>query len=676
MTTSEFISFCDGIVTSQKFEREPSHDVKVRSVKAPLTDETLNQMAYKEILDLRTGFIYLSIIDSENEERYKECFYILERITEHFNASVPKIASWTAPVWKDVIKFVKQMPEYPRTNAFFLEELRCQERERARAAVRLREYGVVVRVEDNDLVLYNTNPLFLKINQLAESIGGINGIKLLLKSLEYKREIGRFLVPHQGNLPAMTMVELETPYGYLLNLFLRYLSAHPTSVNIRKDYELLVALTKDYCMAEYNSQKFDIWHDVFRPDNDIVNLIHELVVRFDIYNLPQSGVTFTSQWCRFLVKQIKGDDRCSPVLKQYLDSFERALKWYINQAKSSDCSMVPITRKNVTPVITSGLDSFLIADTSTINNDFKHPIDIKNVNYMMYPIYKANDCYILLPLTLGVWNWYEALYAIVKSQNTELAKYAGHFMEDFIRNKMATHSIRSHTGKYSYNGTDGEVDILVQAMDGDVIIESKKKSLSKDALKGDDFFIWGDLYAVIYSQLQCARTENGVRNFGPLTITDDKSNESFSYEWIPLISDSTAPNKDRLISKVTLTLKEYGPMQDMMLISNIMKSLSSKQINANYPEDTYPPRDIDEFEKCFTLINAALSDISIYYAAIGTKDPTFHCRFFSMEQLFHIIRKSNSNDDFLRMVAQNCVSTSTENFWNEFVNTQQIQNKQ
>jgi hypothetical protein len=159
MTTSEFISFCDGIVTSQKFERELSHDVKVRSVKAPLTDETLNQMAYKEILDLRTGFIYLSIIDSENEERYKECFYILERITEHFNASVPKIASWTAPVWKDVIKFVKQMPEYPRTNAFFLEELRCQERERARAAVRLREYGVVVRVEDNDLVLYNTNPL-------------------------------------------------------------------------------------------------------------------------------------------------------------------------------------------------------------------------------------------------------------------------------------------------------------------------------------------------------------------------------------------------------------------------------------------------------------------------------------------------------------------------------------
>lgn len=73
-------------------------------------------MPYREVLNLRTGFIYLSEIDESRD--YSSYFYILEKITDHFNASVKEIASWSNQVWLDVIYFVKRLSEYPRTNAF------------------------------------------------------------------------------------------------------------------------------------------------------------------------------------------------------------------------------------------------------------------------------------------------------------------------------------------------------------------------------------------------------------------------------------------------------------------------------------------------------------------------------------------------------------------------------
>jgi len=666
------MAFCDGIVPNQKFEMEPSYDARVQSVKDVLSNESLEQMAYQEVLDLRTGFIYLSIVDSENEAKYKEYFYLLEKITEYFNASVPKIASWTAPVWHDVIRFIKQLPEFPRTNAFFLEEFRCQERERARAAVRLRDYGVVVKVKENDLAIENIDGLIGLINDLSKSIGGKNGIKLMLGELQYRRDVGRYLVPHQGNLPSPTMVGLEVPYGYLFNLFLKWISAEPTSSNIKQDYEKLKSIATDFCLAKYNSQKFDLWHDVLRPDRDIVGLVHELVVRFDIYYLPQSGVAFTAEWCRFLVKHIKRDARCGSLLKECLGCFERILNWWNGQSSDSECVVIQNQKGRILSDIPNVFRDYYIKDAASINQSFNYPVDILGVNYMMHPIYKNNDSYILLPKTLGIWSWYEALYAIVKRYGGDLAKEIGLFIEDFIRTKMATHRITSHTGKYEYNGIEGEVDILSQARDGDVIIECKKKSLSRHALKGDDFFIWSELYDILYSQMQCARTENGVRNFGPLLITDTRNNETFSYSWIPTTSNEAGDKRERIVAKVTLTLKEYGPMQDMLLISRMMKSLSSKQINANYPQDTYKPGEIKDFTKYFGKINDTLDKIRDYYSAIGTKDPTFHCRFLSLEQLYFLIRISNSNDDLLKYLAQNYVSTGTENFWNEFVNTSSL----
>lgn len=65
MTTSDFISFCDGIIPAQKFEREPSYDVKVKSVKTPLMDEALEQ----KILPFIVGFSVWNSFSTSSADR-------------------------------------------------------------------------------------------------------------------------------------------------------------------------------------------------------------------------------------------------------------------------------------------------------------------------------------------------------------------------------------------------------------------------------------------------------------------------------------------------------------------------------------------------------------------------------------------------------------------------------
>ena len=55
------------------------------------------------------------------------------------------------------------------------------------------------------------------------------------------------------------------------------------------------------------------------------------------------------------------------------------------------------------------------------------------------------------------------------------------------------------------------------------------------------------------------------------------------------------------------------------------------------------------------------------YTKLGADNPAFHCLFYSMEQLYHLIRRSNNADDLHREITEVYVSTGAQNFWNELV---------
>ena len=683
MDTTQFIAFCDGIAAEARpvAQRMNPYDEERVRIKDALTPSGDEGMLFTEFKKLRSGFIYLSIIDDSKD--YSSYYYILEKISEHFNGSTYRIADWSSDVWKKVIAYAKSLPEYPKTDAFTNENIRTRERAVARAAKRLALKGAAVAVVDCELQIQQTECIYVRIEQLMAEIGGENALHKLLSELPYRSEIGRYLVPHQGNQMMLSFLELERPYGYLFNLCLKYLKVKGPEKGWEEKWEELTSTVTDLLFAVYNAQKFEIWDDIIFKPEDVVRIVHELIFRFNLYTLPQTNVTFAMAWCRFLCAWVKRDGRCDLQLKAKLESIERIMNWAVKVSKNDACIHIKKGSKEgrLLESNMSGIKDSLMVDVEGLNADFQKPEDITKVNGVRFPIVDTAIDYILLPKPLVAWDWYEAFFNIVRPYKI-LAKDLGHAMEDFVNGKMNSHGIRPQTGKYAYNGIEGEVDFLVEATQADAVIESKKKALSLKAKAGDDYYIWGDLYEFIESQMQSARLENGVKNHGPITLTDKKTGTQHVYSWKDkyhqeATEEEKEADKMRYVLKVTMTLKEYGPMQDKVVLPNIIKSLLGRHVNGTFDAND-PLHDADDqrrIQKVFTKMNLALDDLKDYYKAIGDDNPTFFCRFYSMEQLYFLIRQSKSQDHFVKLLGGGYVSTGTENFWNEYLNTVQFLNE-
>lgn len=676
MDTSEFIALCDGVQAEERTTNLHGsvYEEGCVRIKDALTPNGEKGTPFSEFKQLRTGFIYLSIIDDSRD--YSPYYYILEKISGYFNGSTALIADWSNKVWKDVIAYAKSLPEYPKTDDFSNELTRVRERERARAAKRLTALGAVLSVKDCDLMVDNQEGVCERIEQLLCEIGGENALNMMLSKLMYKKEYGRYLVPHQGNQPMLTSVELELPFGYLFNLCLKHLKDKGSRTDIPQKWKELMDILKDYCVAVYDSQKFDIWTDIIFKQNEVVRVVHEMILRFNLYTLPQSGVSFTLAWCRYLCKVVKMDSRCEYLTKERLSHAERMMNWAMDVSSNKVCKHVKKGDKEgrILEANKTGVETQVFIRTEVLNSRFTTPDDYKELNGMRHPVIETDDEYILLPKPLAVWSWYEAIYNIIKkNRDREVVKGIGYVMEDFIRNKMRTHGLAVHTGEYKYDGVEGEVDFLVQGKRADVYIESKKKSLSLKAQGGDDYYIWGDLYEFIDSQMQCVRLENGVRNHGPITLTDKKTGETYAYEWKDKVIEPPEDNpskeveKQRYVVKATMTLKEYGPMQDKVVLSNIIKSLFNGGIGATFDaNDTeHDEEDQERINKTYNDINEALVELTDYYNQIGRDRDTFFCRFYSMEQMYYLIRKAKDQDQFVELLRGSFVTTGTENFWNE-----------
>lgn len=679
MTTSEFITLCD--CTPQKpFKGDgllTKYDIETEAIKKPLSVFTGEGAPYKEFKNLRRAFIYLSIIDKN--KNYEPYFYVLEKIGEHFNGSTKYLKEWTSQAWRDVVGYIKTLPEYPKTNAFVNEFMYIRERERAYAAVRLTQYGVSVKVEDNEIIFENIDAAYNRIENLFHEIGGKNALHLLISSLPYSKDFGRYLIPHQGNQVMPSMTEIETPYGYLYNLCVRFIQEEGTGRNTAHNWEELIELCKDLCLAVYDSLKFDIWTDIIFDKHDVVRIMHEMVLRYNMYTLPQTNASFTLDWCRYICKAVLRDTRCIHILKAKIQQFQIVMNSTVELSNNESCKIISKTSKESRALIkNSGLISEQIfVQEVEANKGFLKPDEMKSVNIVRYPIIESSDGFVLLPKPLVIWNWYEALFNIIKIENSTLAKDLGYIMENYIHNKMCTHGMISHSGEYTYNDTTGEVDFVIEATCGDAIIESKKKALSHDARTGDDYYIWGDLLEVIESQMQCSRLEYGVKHHSPILLTDKKEGSTYTYSWKEEYntkdSNGADKRKQRYILKVSMTLKEYGPMQDKIVFDNIIRSLRGVELHVVFDPTDAVHKEDDRKSICKTIdkLNGNLVKLTDYYNKSSDDNPTFFCRFYNMEQLYFLIRQAKSQDHFHELLTGSYATTGTENFWNEYINIHQ-----
>lgn len=98
MDTAQFIVLCDGTPAAlwPAGKLASTYQDECVNIKDPLTVTGQNGTPFAEFKKLRTGFIYLLYIDKSKD--YAPYYYILEKISGHFNGSTPKIAEWSSKI--------------------------------------------------------------------------------------------------------------------------------------------------------------------------------------------------------------------------------------------------------------------------------------------------------------------------------------------------------------------------------------------------------------------------------------------------------------------------------------------------------------------------------------------------------------------------------------------------
>ncbi|EBA9124605.1 hypothetical protein GCX98_22515 [Salmonella enterica subsp. diarizonae] len=169
-------------------------------------------------------------------------------------------------------------------------------------------------------------------------------------------------------------------------------------------------------------------------------------------------------------------------------------------------------------------------------------------------------------------------------------------------------------------------------------------------MSGTDFQIIKDLAdSVMRSQSQCAKIEHVLLSDKELTLTIDNNKETIYY------------NNERIF-KVSLSLHDFGALQDTNILSTILKL--SMQVNFNAEDETINNmlsswrQYVNTFTE-YTIKNRKLMEV---------EDDNFRNNIFmSIPQLLTILDDSNSTNEFIEICkgAQH-MTYSTRCFYKEY----------
>lgn len=671
MTVYDFIAYCDGIEPLGSGSAEQPMGAAVDASVKRLVGHPDADYPLENIRELIKGLVYLSVI--EDTDKYSTYYAILNVIIEHTGGGCKLMSGWSSKECKEAIATIKVcLNDGSGADSLLNMDNFCHERERARAACRLKRYGVEVRLVNREIELACQEQAFQKLDSLAKSLGGVLILTSLIRPLSVHAVHGRILNLYQCNTPTPSMMEQELPWGLVFYICQRHLFDDNDGSAGDAEYEEFIQLAKDISLAVYDCQKFGIWEDIFHRGKTIIEHVRTLINRHVLYTFPQCSPVFAHEWCSFIVSATKKDSRCGESLSKLLDEY-LLLEYYCycNSRKKEfvKTSLSEIERMLMRP-LSNEIKKHIFCKSDELNRNYSAPSDYVNVNGWKYPLVLNGDDVLLYPSSLSAWNWYEALLLLIKGFDSNIISGFGHCIEDFISENLSKHNVASHTGTYKFDGICGEADILIEGKKLDMLIECKKKPLTGKSKNGSDVSAWIDLSdSLVASQLQCARTEYGVRKNGHLMLHDKKAGADYEYIWKDKFVDEENVSKHRHIERITLTLGSFGFMQDRLLVPRILEEMMDKNFYVEFAgyEETYGKRRQNEILAKYDRLNEHLEKLKYYNVMIGNRHPFFHCRFLNLEQLYYLISKSNGNDDFCEKASGKYVSLGSQDFWTEDV---------
>lgn len=647
---ADFKKFVDGLLKPVN-NKAGKVDARIKALLPSAGDEII---LYKDFQRLGKGLLREQLLDGVDNQCYID---IVEIIHNYLGWNQNAIKGFSTPCWQDVIAACSEEMPLPQTD--WLKEY-DKEYRLAAAAKRLREFGLQIKIEGCSYVTENDDIVFDALLKWIREAGGRRFLKMLLAQMEYLEPEGRFLTDMNGNTPNPKDVIIVKPYNYLVNLALANIKADGGSNReATKAFGKAIRLATDYCFLKYPVQNFgNLWGDLCHRDRDTVEFFRDLVYKESIFGLTQHSVWFTKMFCERVLMYMRDTGRVLEGGYTFYE-YERLMNYVLSVASAKKCVEL---RKNRLNELGINAINQLIDDVTTsddvLNKGFRTPLDVEKENATNKPLIKANGKIYALPATIGSWGWFEALMTVVRNQEKEdnkknIDKEVGELIEVYIKEKLDEKSIKHCCGHYLHP-VDGEADLVVEATEGIMLFEIKKKSLTRMAKSGDEFRIVADLLgSLIDSQAQCFRTSHLMIKDGYVDLDDGNGNVT------------RVEKQGRTAECISICLGAFGPLQDRTLIKSIMDEMCNNQLTAGYEgidKQTikYVKKFNKDLQKWMPFLNKEITN------GDSKSNPFFNSWFLDLEQLMLIVQDSNSNDELLaRLRETKHVTAGSYNFYKE-----------
>lgn len=535
----------------------------------------------------------------------------------------------------------------------------------ADAAKLLREQGYEIQLEPGILALNwrAERSLIRKIEKLITQLGAVEVIAKIFEELAplYDPQMGRYhlVLPMSG----LGGGPPQVPWGYFLQLAVKHVNEKfpdgrrdfqthwPLLLSLLTAYAAVVDVQPYYPPALTNFDAASLLK-FFREQAVYDSMFRFLQLRSsDILKLSRGALSFLE----FEASTPFGWtlDEAFMLIDYLIDPVrDRRGPLVVTESELSN-ALSNIPQEHLTTI----LRDVLAHPMEGPNQRFSHPLDaptpddkLKGADFYLRPLIPlGNGRYLIAERAVCGWGYIEALFSALRPNHKQFDDKVGVAIEGFIKAEFEFHGVPTMSGDYDLQGEHGECDLVLDTPDILILMEMKKKALTRRARAGVDVDLLLDLAGSLLAALaQAGWHELRIKSAGSLELASEGSSQ-------------TLPLDGRKIEKIAVGMTDFGSFQDRSMLAKFLEST----LNANFGarESIY--------DKKFQSINSSLQEIRDQYTSnhqgeTEVHQPFFNCWFMSIPQILAMLDGVADADGFKKTL-WNCrhLTTGTSDLYFE-----------
>ncbi|MBB2144626.1 hypothetical protein GM921_03965 [Pedobacter sp. LMG 31464] len=571
-----------------------------------ILDQLVSELVYREVLEGEPASEYIKVINALK--------YALRNSVKYFRSLENK------PEWTNAVEDSKRLIQAsPGGYGLIYDDLResfPREFDVAVAVKFLAEKGCKYQYFNGRLeITSGLEKVFTELESLVSRFGGANLMTIIFQHLNlsnrYSDRYQRFHIYRTASMMVSDQ-QRQIPFGFLLHLCLKHPNyKFPSGLTQGFDNPQAIFEFASYVVqAAYDVQVYNRWEFINKDGGDILALCRQIVLWDNIFALPQARMSLSLEIAEELFQCIE-DGRIEKSLGLKKSEFFEICRAIENicgdflgpvvfSAKDLKLILPMIEMQRLVRVIG------LLTHPRGFNERYSKPANLFENDFFKKPIIQLADGRLMIPQkSWSAPNYFESLASSLRPYFPKMDSDIGLELERFLIRKLSSKGFQIVVGKYAIGKIEGETDILLVTDSILVIIECKKKNLTRAAKSGTAYGLLIDLSeSLLSAHIQTGKVELLMRQVGSLIFKGANNLET------------EVMLSDRQIIRIALTLSDYAGFHDRAVMGNFLESLISHSFTisngSSHLEDRFAElekkrqkwvRQFQELEKLDTFID-------------------------------------------------------------------------